>query len=131
VMSSTIFKSEVLLLSVPEVPEAEEYGAVIEEIQELRHQAEEESREYLTCIADILSEDGINSRIIVNGSRPAQEIAAVAEEENVDVIMMATHGRGGFDRLFMGSIAERTVKITHCPVFLVPIHERRGLQNSP
>jgi len=49
----------------------------------------------------------------------------VAEEEGVDVVMLATHGLGGFDRLFVGSVADRVVQKTRCPVFLVPIRERR------
>jgi hypothetical protein len=39
--------------------------------------------------------------------------------------MLATHGRGGLDRLFMGSVADRVVQQTRRPVFLVPVQERR------
>jgi len=48
------------------------------------------------------------------------------DSEDVDVLMMATHGRGGLDRLFMGSTAERIIQHTERPVFLLPIHERRA-----
>ena len=62
------------------------------------------------------------------GSRPAKTIVSVAKEEKVDVIMLATHGRGEIERLFLGSIADRVVHQAPCPVFLVPISERRALQ---
>ncbi|MGC3969962.1 MAG: universal stress protein [Pirellulales bacterium] len=41
---------------------------------------------------------------------PADEIVRLAEEENVDLIVMATHGRTGLSRVFMGSVAEQVVR---------------------
>jgi nucleotide-binding universal stress UspA family protein len=48
---------------------------------------------------------------------PATEIVALAEEENVDLIVMGTHGRTGIKRLLMGSVAEAVVRRASCPVF--------------
>jgi nucleotide-binding universal stress UspA family protein len=123
--AATVFESNVLLLSVPQVPDPSRYGAVVEEILELREKAELEARKYLEKIANVLQDEGLKTRVLVKGSRPAKAIARISEEENVDVIFMATHGRGGLDRLFMGSVAERTLNFSKKPVFLVPIHERR------
>ena len=41
------------------------------------------------------------------GSEPAPTIIEISQSRSVDMIMMATHGRGGFDRLIMGSVSER------------------------
>ncbi len=125
VKASVIFESVVLLISVPQVPEAEMYGAVINEIRELREHAETEAKEYLEGVSTNLQKAGVNTTVIVTGSRPAQTIVSIAQKEKVDVIMMATHGRGGMDSLIIGSVAERIVQNTDCPVFLVPIRERR------
>ena len=125
VRASAEFESVVLLLSVPEVPEAQMYGAMLEEIQELRSQAESDAMNYLNKVAAELGKDGIRTEVIVAGSRPTQTIISVAEGENVDIVMMASHGRGGLDRLFVGSVADRVVHQTEIPVFLVPIQERR------
>jgi nucleotide-binding universal stress UspA family protein len=130
VKSSSRFESVVILLTVPEVPEAEMYGAAVEEIHNLRKQAEDEARQYLNTIAKSLEEQGLETEIIITGSRPAQTIISVAEEENVDVIMMATHGRGGLDSLLVGSVTERVVHHTNIPIFLVPIQERRSLPSN-
>ena len=48
---------------------------------------------------------------------PASEIVRVADEENVDLIVMGTHGRSGLKRLLMGSVAESIVRHANCPVF--------------
>jgi universal stress protein A len=55
------------------------------------------------------------ARQVVVGS-PSDEIVKVAAAEQVDLIVMATHGRTGFSHLFMGSMAERVVRTAPCPV---------------
>jgi nucleotide-binding universal stress UspA family protein len=124
--ASAPFGSELILLSVPQIPEAQAFGAVVEEIQELRQEAERKSKAYLESVATALKEEGISARFIVTGSRPAETIISVMEAENVDLLMMSTHGRGGLDRLLVGSVAERIIQNTSRPVFLLPIHERRS-----
>ena len=55
----------------------------------------------------------------------AEAIVEYAKTYNVDVIVMGTHGRGGFAHLLMGSVAERVVRMAPCPVLTVrhPEHE--------
>jgi universal stress protein A len=47
---------------------------------------------------------------------PGAALARLADEENVDLIVMATHGRTGFRRILMGSVAEAVVRRANCPV---------------
>jgi nucleotide-binding universal stress UspA family protein len=51
--------------------------------------------------------------------RPAEEIVRYARENNVDVIVIATHGRGMLSRTLIGSTAEEVVRKAPCPVFTV------------
>lgn len=46
----------------------------------------------------------------------AEEILNFADENNIDLIVMGTHGRKGIDRILFGSVAERIVKSAHIPV---------------
>ncbi len=48
--------------------------------------------------------------------KPASAIARLAEDENIDMIVMGTHGRSGLSRLLMGSVAEAVVRHAKCPV---------------
>jgi len=50
---------------------------------------------------------------------PAAAIVETAETENVDFIVMGTHGRTGLTRLLMGSVAEAIVRKAKCPVLTV------------
>jgi nucleotide-binding universal stress UspA family protein len=121
------FDSQVLLLSVPEVPETWMYGAMGEVVEGLRAETEARTCQYLEPIAATFYQEGLEAQPLITGSGPARTIVSVSESESVDMIMLATHGLGGKDRLFVGSVADRVVQNTRRPVFLVPIQERRPL----
>lgn len=50
---------------------------------------------------------------------PADEILNYASQRDVDLIVMGTHGRGGFARMRLGSVAETIVRKSTCPVLTV------------
>ncbi|MFB6162871.1 MAG: universal stress protein [Halococcoides sp.] len=52
---------------------------------------------------------------------PSRAIVEHAEESDADAIVMGTHGRGGLDRLLLGSVAERVVRTAPVPVIVVPV----------
>ncbi len=123
---NTSFHAEIILLHVPVVPEADLYGPMADIIEDLRRKAIAQAEKYLEGIVGVLKEEGYNVRALITGSDPAETIIEVGKKENVDVIMMATHGRGGLERVFVGSTAERLAQYTPCFLFLVPIHEKRA-----
>lgn len=49
----------------------------------------------------------------------AEEIINFAEQENIDLIIMGTHGRKGIDRVLFGSVAEKIVKSAKMPVMTI------------
>jgi nucleotide-binding universal stress UspA family protein len=54
------------------------------------------------------------------GNGIAHSILKAAADLKADLVVMGTHGRRGFQRLFLGSVAERFVRMAICPVLLVP-----------
>lgn len=50
---------------------------------------------------------------------PAFAILDLAKTESFDLIVMGTHGRTGFGRVMLGSVAERVLRAAPCPVFTV------------
>jgi nucleotide-binding universal stress UspA family protein len=54
----------------------------------------------------------------------ADEIALMAEEKDVDLVVSATHGRSGLKRLILGSVTERLMRTLPCPLFVVSSPEQ-------
>lgn len=57
-------------------------------------------------------------------SSAAVGINAYAKAQEIDLIIVGTHGRGAMKHLIMGSVAERVVRTAPCPVLAVRVHER-------
>lgn len=53
---------------------------------------------------------------LVFGKNAAESICHYAEKEEIDLIVIATHGRTGIARMLIGSVAERVVRHANCPV---------------
>jgi nucleotide-binding universal stress UspA family protein len=117
------FECELILLSVPAVPEVKDYRAAADVVEKVREKAEVNMGKFLNAVARSLREDGIQVRILVKGNRPAVTIVDVCEEISADLIMMTSRGRGGMDLFMMGSVAHRVVEHTSQLVFLLPAHD--------
>lgn len=57
---------------------------------------------------------------MVRSGQIAPEILRVADEWPADLIVMGTHGWGGFDRLLLGSVTEKVLRKARCPLLTVP-----------
>lgn len=58
---------------------------------------------------------------VLTSGAPYREILRVAEREKADLIVMGTHGRTGLEHLVLGSVAEKVVRLSRCPVLTVPL----------
>ncbi|MBK7228109.1 MAG: universal stress protein [Ignavibacteriales bacterium] len=62
-------------------------------------------------IADIA-----NVKTVIKTGKPFVEIIETAKEENIDLIIIATHGHSGVEHILFGSTAEKVVRKAPCPV---------------
>jgi nucleotide-binding universal stress UspA family protein len=63
--------------------------------------------------------EGVQASYEVEFGSPASMIVEFAQEHNVDLIVMGTHGRTGWRRIAMGSVAESVVRNVDCPVLAI------------
>ncbi len=116
-----VCQAEILVLRVPEIPEPALYGHLGGAVEGLRLEAESEARAYVERIVAELRDAGLRARGVVTGSHAAATIVEVAAVEKADMIILTTHGRGGMDRLMLGSVADRVVHHATRPVLVVPV----------
>jgi nucleotide-binding universal stress UspA family protein len=69
---------------------------------------------------EVLAATGLShARVLLLHGSPAREITRAAASENVDLVIVGTHGRGAIAHLLLGSVAERVVRTAPCPVLTV------------
>ena len=73
-------------------------------------------------------ENGTKFRIVTKSGREAEEIIKFSKNEKVDIIVMGTHGRTGIEHVFLGSVAEKVIRRSPFPVFIIPT--RKVLERS-
>jgi nucleotide-binding universal stress UspA family protein len=78
---------------------------------------------YLSYLRTDLEIGGLRAETVVGYGNPAIEILRVARQQEVDLIVMATHGRSGLSRLVLGSVAAQVVQNSSQPVLLVRADE--------
>ena len=68
-------------------------------------------------VKDLCEENGVPCEILIGEGSPVKYIAEASK--NYDLIVMGTLGRTGFSKLMMGSVAERVVRYSNCPVMVI------------
>jgi nucleotide-binding universal stress UspA family protein len=119
------FSAEIVLMHVdqplapvmmtPELGPAMDVGAMGRIAEEQRMLAQKE----LDKIAGKLREGGLKVKVQLKVGSPFLEILRTAQSENADLIVLGTHGRTGLAHVLMGSVAERVVQKSSCPVLTV------------
>jgi nucleotide-binding universal stress UspA family protein len=112
-------KGELVLLHAYHMPvEYTAYGALPTSVRFLDDIAEASKAELAKWATD-LTRRGWQVTATVEEGAPAGVIQRVAEERQVDLVAMGTHGRGGWKGVVLGSIAKRVVQHAPCPVLTV------------
>jgi len=86
----------------------------------VRNVLESEGETALEEVRRLVDDDIAVETDTVEGT-PSSEIVAYASRHPVDLVVMGTHGRGGIDRLLLGSVAERVVRKAPVPVTTVRV----------
>jgi nucleotide-binding universal stress UspA family protein len=102
------------------VSQGETETEIDDAIRSARDRIEETSR--------MLAVQGIEARVFVRVGVPFVEIVKIADEEDVSVIWMSSHGKGWFSELLVGSTAYSVAMNASRPVIILRGQEETGAQ---
>ncbi len=88
-------------------------------VREVESQSNREALDYLERLKGQMKYDGTTVKAVVACGRAADSIADYATKNGMDLIVIATHGRSGVSRWFLGSVADRIVRSACVPVLMV------------
>ena len=77
--------------------------------------------DYLQKMKSFLGDDNIKT--IVKDGDSGDAILDAAREINADIIVMGSHSRHGLDKILMGSVAEKVLRNSRIPLFIIPVVE--------
>jgi len=80
---------------------------------------EASARRLLDDVAASIKKNNLDVESALITGEPFVEIIKYARKEQVDLIVMATHGRSGIEHMLMGSVAEKVVRKSPCPVLTI------------
>lgn len=110
------------------------YGLGTEQVDRIRQgqfsgmeDLREEAEAATGYVVEQASQRGLTTHERHAGGRPHRMIADYAEDNDIDLIVMGSHGRSGVRRALLGSVTERTLRSTHVPVLVV---DYRGVEDS-
>jgi nucleotide-binding universal stress UspA family protein len=90
-------------------------------VERMTTNAEQQCNIYLGNVEKQLQDQGFNVKIESRLGKPAEEIVDFANKNEVDLIIMASHGRSGVSRWAYGSVADKVLRSTCVPVLLVKV----------
>lgn len=92
--------------------------SVTDEVEQLnlilKDRCEEDLKEF-----EEMNDDGVKISSIIREGSPANVILDVAVEEDIDLIVIGSSGKSGFDRFILGSVSDKVVNAAKCPVLVV------------
>lgn len=77
---------------------------------------------------NLIRDSEIPVKRLIKWGIPHMTILETIKEENIDLVVMATHGRGGIEHIIMGSVAEKVIRKSPCPVLI--IRPKKTLERS-
>ncbi len=125
------FKSRLVLLNSVHFQyyvASDEYGRY--DLPRLMQSVEKTAREQMRDLVEKTDWGGLQVETSLQTGHAGQQICDGARDCAADLIVTSTHGRTGFKHVLLGSTAEYVVRHAHCPVLVVPSHERPALTST-
>ncbi len=114
------FGSELLLVHVlPVLPALPPDPNFVFNVPEYELALHADANERLCKLAEEMTAKGVKTRTQVGHGDAGSEIVRIAAAEGAGLIVLATHGATGWRHVVFGSVAEKVVRLAHCPVLTV------------
>ena len=127
------YKARLVCLNVVEMwkyPFAD-YAAYESDYAKFSRAINEGGEERLQEFVKKFSSNHVRPELAVQEGNASDSILSFAQNENLEVIVMGTHGRRGFDRLVLGSTTDKVIRKAACPVLVVSNSSHNLMATTP
>lgn len=90
----------------------------ITEREDVERELKTDGQRYINYVLGLAEKENVKVTSLIAKGRPFEQIVHLANGLNMDLIVLGTYGRRGAERILMGSVAERVIEYSHCPVLV-------------
>ena len=91
----------------------------VSEREEVERELKSDGQRYINYVLNLAEKEGVKAASIIAKGRPFEQIVHIAKGLKMDLIVMGTFGLRGSDRILIGSVAERVIEYSSCPVLVI------------
>jgi nucleotide-binding universal stress UspA family protein len=110
------FKAKLYVSHVIDLSSAAIYGEAVFALEEQQSRMTSYAQKEMT---QLMGQETLDWEPLITVGNPANEIARLAADKQVDIAIAASHGRSGLKRLILGSVTERLMRTLPCPLWVV------------
>jgi nucleotide-binding universal stress UspA family protein len=110
------FKAKLYVSHVIDLSSAAIYGEAVFALEEQQSRMTSYAHNEMTRL---MGQESLEWEPLITVGNPANEIARLAADKQVDLAIAASHGRSGLKRLILGSVTERLMRTLPCPLWVV------------
>jgi nucleotide-binding universal stress UspA family protein len=89
------------------------------EREDIEKALKQDGQRYINYVISLAEKEGVKADSLLAKGRPFEQIVHLAKELNIGLIVLGTYGRKGAERILIGSVAERVIEYSLCPVLVV------------
>lgn len=91
----------------------------VTEHEDVERELKQDGQRHINYVLGLAKKEGVKAASLLAKGRPFDQIVHLAKEQNMDLIVMGTYGLKGAERILIGSVAERVIEYSPCPVLVV------------
>ena len=89
------------------------------EREDVEQELKTDGQRYIKYVLGLAEKEGVKATSTLAKGRPFEQIVHIAKGLNMDLIIMGTYGLRGADRILIGSVTERVIEYSPCPVLVI------------
>ncbi len=110
--------AEVMVVYVIDMVALNQVSKVTER-ENVERELKQDGQRYVNYVLGLAEKEGVKAASLFARGSPFEQIVHLAKGLGMDLIVMGTYGRRGAERILIGSVAERVIEYSTCPVLVV------------
>jgi nucleotide-binding universal stress UspA family protein len=91
----------------------------VTKLTDVERELKNDGQRHTSYIVGLAEKDGVKATSLLVKGRPFEQIVHLAKENDMDLIVMGTYGLRGAEGILIGSVAQRVIEYSHCPVLVL------------